>query len=52
LIRKKNSAGCNRRRKKKEKTILRILCSCTFSHSLDPERTLRVVIEGKTEIEA
>jgi putative tryptophan/tyrosine transport system substrate-binding protein len=39
LIRKKNSAGCNRRKKKKEKTILRILCLRTFSHRLGHKRT-------------
>jgi hypothetical protein len=38
---KTNNAGSYRREKTIEKTILRILGSCTFSHSLDPERTCR-----------
>jgi hypothetical protein len=36
---KTNNAGTYRREKTIEKTILRILGPCTFSHSLDPKRT-------------
>jgi hypothetical protein len=36
---KTNSTGNHYREKIIEKTILRILASCTFSHSLEQERT-------------
>jgi hypothetical protein len=35
----KNRSGRRRQKKKREKTILRVLRSCAFSHSLDPQRT-------------
>ncbi len=38
-LRLETRSGSHRRKKKREKTILRILCSCTFSHSLGQFRT-------------
>ena len=38
LNRKKNSTGSHSRRGTREKTILRILCSRAFSHSLGQNR--------------
>jgi len=34
----KNCSASHHRKKKREKTILRILCLRAFLHSLDPER--------------
>ena len=45
LNRNKNSTGSRSRTRKREKTILRILCSRTFSHSLDPKATLANIQE-------
>ncbi len=44
--------GSHRRKKKREKTILRIPCSWTFSHSLDPERKSRALANGRAVVKS
>jgi hypothetical protein len=48
MNKKKDSSGNHHRKKEREKTILFILGSCTFSHSLDPKQTFALIGRSST----